>query len=226
MWRYFVLPVVTLVLLNSCGFRRARVFRVLPNRPDYLLRSPDGHETPFPELLRHYNGFEPGRGGMDLRPQMELRIENAYYRKGMPKRGLDGFLGTEIARYYLRPQGGLKSVSIRSMSGRPPDQMPVQQLIPTSQQNYRYYRFYFEILFRSKSSSRGSVLLGANSMDKLDRDASLLLTEPDRVCDGKSADCVSFPEACSVSVEMEVVVNGNRQSVLWGSSLSDVMQAN
>jgi hypothetical protein len=38
---------------------------------------------------------------MELRPQMELRIENAYYRKGMPKRGLDGFLGTEIARYYL-----------------------------------------------------------------------------------------------------------------------------
>jgi hypothetical protein len=101
--------------------------------------------------------------------------------------------------------------------------MPVQQLIPASQRNYRYYRFFFEILFRRKSSNRGSVLLGANSVDELDRVAALLLTEPDTACEGKSADCAIFPEACSVSVEMEVVVNGNRQSVLWGSSLSDVM---
>jgi hypothetical protein len=54
---------------------------------------------PFPDVLRVYNGFEPGRAWMELRPGMELRIENAYYQPGMPRSGLNGFLGTEIAQY-------------------------------------------------------------------------------------------------------------------------------
>jgi hypothetical protein len=220
---HLALPVIALVLLNSCGLRRAGVFRVLPGSPDYLLQSPDGHESPFPEILRRYNGFEPGRNGMDLHPQMELRIENAYYQEGMPKRGLNGYLGTEIAHYRVRPEGGLKLLSIQSMKERPADQAPVQELISAVQQHYHYYRFYFEILFRKSSTNRGSVLLGANSQEELSRVAALLTTQPDVACESKSAYCTVFPEACSVSVEMEIVVNGKSKSVIWGSSLGRVI---
>ncbi len=111
-----------LMMLVSCVSPRGS-FQVVPHTPNYLLRSPDASDTPFPEVLRNYNGFEPGHGGMDLRPGMELSIENAYYADGMPKRGLNGFLGTEVARYEVRPRG-LRLLSVQPMKNRPADQVP------------------------------------------------------------------------------------------------------
>jgi hypothetical protein len=212
------------VLLNSsCVVRHAGVFLVVQDRPDYLLRSPDGREDSFPETLRRYNGFERGRSGMQLLPKMELRIENAYYQAGKPKRGLDGYLGTEIAHVQVGTEGGLKLLSVKSMSGRPADQLPVEQLISPAQQRYRYYRFYFEILFKTGSIPRGSVLLGANSREELNNLAELLPSQPDTVCASGSLHCLVFPEACSVSIEMAIVVNGASRSVLWGSTLESIM---
>jgi hypothetical protein len=211
------------ILLNSCAVRHAGIFQVVPGDPNYLLRSPDRREDSFPETLRRYNGFERGRSGMELLPKMELRIENAYYQEGKPKRGLDGYLGTEIAHYRMRDEGGLKLLSVKSMSERPADQLPVEQLIPDAQQRYHYYRFYFEILFKTGSTPRGSVLLGANSQEELNHLAELLRSQPDTVCESKSGHCIVFPEACSVSVEMGIVVNGASLTVLWGSTLESVM---
>ncbi len=214
---------LTLLLSASCiAHRQLGSFRVLPNHPDYLLRSPDSTDTPFAEVLRRYNGFEPARSWMDLHPWMELSIENAYYKEGAPKRGLDGFLGTEIARYQVRPQGGLRQLSVQSMKQRPTDQAPVQHLIGGPQKHYRYYRFYSAIVFKRNGRTSGSVLLGANSTAELDRLAAQLLAEPASVCADKSAHCTAFPESCSVSIEMEIVVNGAPRTVMWGSLVGSV----
>jgi hypothetical protein len=195
-------------------------FRVLPAQPQYLLRSPDTTATPFGEVLNNYNGFIPGKGWLDLRPDMELRVENAYYQAGAAKRGLSGFLGTEIAQYRIESDGGLRLLSVQHMQNRPVDQEPVQQLISGPQKNCRTHRFYFEVLFRQ--SARGSVLLGANSTEELRELSDQLLKQPDSVCNGHSAHCTVFPEACSVSLEMRIFVNGRPQTVGWGSLLASV----
>jgi hypothetical protein len=135
---------------------------------------------------------------------------------------MDGFLGTETARYEVRQNGGLRLRSVHSMENRPRDQFPVEQLISASQRDYQFERFYFEIGFNRKGNTRSSVLLGANSMVELDRLAIQMLADPDSVCNGRSSPCTVFPEACSVSVEIEVVINGVRRSVLWGSLLGSV----
>ena len=98
------------LLLLSCASRLpSRSFRVLPATPDYLLQSPDSVETPFADVLHTYNGFEASWGSVDLRPKMELRVENAYFREGIcQRRGMDGFLGTGVARYEVRLQGALR----------------------------------------------------------------------------------------------------------------------
>lgn len=194
----------------------------MPDHPDYLLQSPDSTDTPFAEVLRRYNGFEPARSWMDLHPWMELDIENAYYKQGAPKRGLDGFLGTESVRYQVGPQGGLRQLSVQSMKQRPADQPPVQQLIGGPQRRYHYYRFYSAIVFKRNGRTSGSVLLGANSTADLERLAAQLLAAPASVCSDKSTHCTVFPEACSVSVEMEIVVNGANRTVMWGSLLGSV----
>ena len=144
----------------------------------------------------------PGQGWLDLRPPMQLRVENAYYREGAPKRGLDGYLGTEIARYQVESNGNLHLVSSQPMKDRPHDQPPVERLMPSFIRHYRYHRFYFAIVFKRNAAGRGSVLLGANATAELESLASQLLTEPDAVCNDRSTHCAVFPEACSVAVEV------------------------
>jgi hypothetical protein len=185
---------------------------------------PDSVSIPFADVLHAYNGFEASWGSVGLRPKMELRVENSYFQEGMPKRAMDGFLGTEIARYEVRPQGGLRLGSVHSMEKRPRDQPPVERLIPASQRDYRYQRFYFEVGFNRNGDTRSSVLLGANSMVELDRLASQMASDSDSICNRRSANCTVFPEACSVSVDIEVVINGVRRSVLWGSVLRSVAE--
>ena len=154
---------------------------------------------------------------------MELRVEDAYYEPGASRHGLAGFLGTEVAQYKVGSHGGLQLLSVRSMKDRPNDQPSVQKLILRSQQRHRYFRFYYEVLFRKSGNSRGSVLLSANAKGDINLLAAELMSDPDSVCDERSAHCTVFPEACSVSIEMEIVVNGSPRNVIWRSVLSDVV---
>src|SRR5579871_1120774 len=121
-----------LVLLAGCAAHRGpKVFRVVPASPDYRLRSPDSQETRFADVL---SGFTPAAPAwVELRPGMELRVENAYYREGSTRRGLADFLGTEVAHYQVRPGGRLRLLSIdSSVTQQPGDQPLVQRLIQNS----------------------------------------------------------------------------------------------
>lgn len=210
------------VVLSTAACISQKPFQVIPGHPDDLLRWPDTVETPIPQALRHYNGFEPGHSWVELRPRMELRVENAYYQEGMPKRGLTGFLGTEVAHYRVRAKGGLSLLSFQAMNGRPLDQLPVQTLIRPAQQHHRYYRFYYEVFFKNRTDAQGSVLLGAQSRRELEQLGEQLSRDPGSICGEQSRHCTVFPEACSVSLEMEIVVNGVPQLVTWGTVLASV----
>ncbi len=144
----------------------------------------------------------PGQGWIDLRPPMQLRVENAYYREGALKRDLSAYIGTEVARYQVAPHGSLRLLSTQPMKDRPRDQPPVAQLMQSSIRRYRYHRFYFAVLFKRNSVTRGSVLLGANKTAELESLAAQLLADPDAACNDRSPHCEVFPEACSVAVEV------------------------
>lgn len=216
--KHLICAAFGMLLLESCVGSKA--FRVIPAKPAYLLRSPDAQKTPFPDVLQKFNGFQPGQNSIDLRPLMELRIENAYYEKGASRRGLAGFLGTELAQYEIKADG-LDLLSFHPMTNRPEDELPVQNLISNQMTKYRFYRFYYEIVFAASGNSHGSALLGANSMDELNQ-LSSQITNAETVCNPTSVHCTVFPEACSVSVEMRIVVNSKPQTVVWGSVLESV----
>jgi hypothetical protein len=152
---------------------------------------------------------------------MEIRIENAYYEEGFSRKGLKGFLGTEVAHYEITPNA-LHLLSVVPMGGRPAADPPVQSLISPAQTKFHYYRLYFEILFDREKDEHGSVLLAADSIDELNQ-LSAQLSEPETLCGKGSTHCTAFPEACSVSVEMRVIVNGQSQLTGWGSLLSSVV---
>ncbi len=213
---------VLLHILCSCATPHARgSFRVLPSEPNYVLRSPDAKETPFPEVLSRYSDVGETQGWL-LHPDTELHIENAYYREGAPKRGTADFVGTEKAVYQVRPNR-LRLVSVQSgVAQRPSDQLAVQALIAPSQLHYRYYRYFFQIVFRQKAGARGAVLLGASTIGELNLLTSRLIADPDTVCSGPSTHCAAFPEACTVALEIPVIVNGVARTVGWGSSVQSV----
>ena len=204
--------------MMSCALHRTRTFQVVPDSPAYSLRFPNSYRTSFPDILRDYNGFKPADSFIDLRPLMELRIENAYYEKGSSRKGVKGFLGTETAHYEILPQG-LQMISVQPMLNRPAADLPVQQLIAPPVQHGRYYRLYFEIVFNSADRTHGSVLLSADSKQEMEQ-LSAQLQNPETVCGTGSTHCAAFPEACSV--EMKVDVNGRGEVLNWGSFLSSL----
>lgn len=211
---------LSFLLLASCIIRQhGAPFRVIPHNPAYLLKSPDSRKTPFTDVLRKFNGFEPAQSWIDLRPLMELRIENAYYQPGASRRGIKGYLGTEIAQYDVTAQG-LRLLSVQPMKDRPEREAPVQQLIPQAEMSFRYYRLYLELVFAYSGDSHGSALLGANSLDELNQ-LSSQLTQAETACNAASH-CTVFPEACSVSAEIKIVVNGKPQTAFWGTLLSTI----
>jgi hypothetical protein len=201
--------------------RARESFRVLPAAPHYVVRSPDAKETPFPDVLSQYSEVGETQGWL-LHPNTQLHIENAYYREGAPKHGVANFIGTEKAVYQVRPES-LRLISVQSgLQQRPADQPPVQELIGGSRLHYRYYRYFFQIVFRQKAGVRGAVLLGASSIRELDVLAARLLADPDAVCTPQSSHCAVFPEACTVALEIEIVVNGAARTVAWGGLLESV----
>src|SRR5581483_10637825 len=176
-----------LLISFSCApRRRERIFRVLPAQPEYRLGAPDARGTSFADVLNRFTPVAPA--WVELRPQMELRIECAYYREGSTKRTLANFLGTQVARYQVRPGGTLRLLSVQSgLKQEPGNQPPVQRLISNSQGRYRYHRFFYEILLNRKAELRGAALLGARSAEELDRLAAQLLADPASVCGGDSS---------------------------------------
>jgi hypothetical protein len=223
-WKVPAFAILLLPWLYSCATPRAHgSFRVLAAEPGYVIRSPEAKETAFPEVLSRYSDVGPAQGWL-LHAYTELRVENAYYREGAPKRGLDGFLGTQTAVYRVRDRG-LQLISVRSdVARRPADQLPVEDLIGRQKRRYRYYRYFFQIVFRQKSDTRGAVLLGADSLDELNRLVVSLLEDPDAVCSGASQHCAAFPVACTVALQIEVTINGVRSVVGWGNTLGSVAE--
>ena len=165
----------------------------------------------------------PQGSWVDLLPRMELKIENAYFEPGAPRPGPSGYLGTEIARYQVGPGRGLWPLGVQTpLAKRPSDQPSAQELIHPLQRRHSKYRFYYAVVFTQKGSAGGSVLLGASSLSELDRLSAELLVAPYSVCGNRSRHCTVFPNTCTVSLEMQIAVNGQKRSVPWRSTLASV----
>jgi hypothetical protein len=161
---------------------------------------------------------------LNLAPGIRLRIENAYWEPGAVKRGLAGYLGTEIATYGVAPNGSLRFVVGESKMTvqRPKDQEAAKDLLPSSHLRSRFYRLYYAVKFSKSTGPGAPVLLGARSPAELEQMGSRLKEAPDEVCRAGSVRCTVFPESCTVSAEMVVVVNGQPTPFLYGSTLAAV----
>jgi hypothetical protein len=182
--------VLALITVLSCAGRRGSGnFRVLPGEPNYLLRLPDLRNLPFPDVLASYTGI--GDAWVDLRPHMQLRIENAYFQPDAPERTLKYYSGTESVRYRIARNGALRMVSFEPVLARRPQAQPAaRDLVPPLMARFHCHRYYYQIAFRSEGDERGAVLLGANSENQLEALGHRLVGDPDSVCTDAFGGCV------------------------------------
>lgn len=215
-----VLFITTLVAALWIGCA-ARVWRVQSGPPEYALAKGKQIE-PYSKMLERFNGFEVGAGWVDLRPFMRIHVANAYYEAGRPKRGLDGFVGTEQIWYRkLHPPGLIEGdIERKMLAVRPDTEPPVEALLPAANRQFGAYRLFFSIRINRRGATRGAVLLGAPTQGELESRASALLADPDSVCREGAAECTVFPEVCTVSPLVETTVNGEQKVFVWGTPLS------
>lgn len=163
---------------------------------------------------------------LDLRPGIRLNIEKAYYAGGSDGRGLNGFIGTQLATFGVQQNGSLRLLDLQNKPFREglASQIPADQLLPAFMRNKRSYRFFYAVPFARASRPTASVLIGAKSAREIEDLSKRLAVSPDEVCRPQSTLCTVFPEGSTVSISMEIFVNGDQKVVLWGSVLGSLAQ--
>lgn len=209
---------VTIVCLSaavSCTLHGPGRFQVRPAQPEYVLERPDARRIPFRDVL---SDFAPsGDGWVDLQPGMRLRIESAVFRPGSRK--LSDYLGTESARYRIATGGRLVETEPSApLPNRPADQPRPDQILPQSRRDRPRHRLFYQMLLNPTDTERRAVLVSASDAERLDESARELLA------DGQCGACTIFPKDSAVSVEIEITVDDQPRTVLWGTRLGKLVR--
>lgn len=159
------------------------------------------------------------KGWVDIAEGMVLLVENAYFRDGATTRTIADYIGTE--KLALRAgRRGLTVTEHLTLPGRPSKQPPVTALFPEKARRRRQHRLYFQVVVDKTSGKANAVVLGAGSRGEMAALAARLTGKT--VCAGG---CTVFPEGSSVSLAMEIFVNGQPRTVLWGTNVLNVAGA-
>lgn len=212
--RFWMAGIGLMVLVQGCAARRP--FTLLPG----VLRAPDGVETPVGETLAGF--YNQREGWVDLQPGMTLKLERAYFKSATLPRRLENYVGLETALFRVGARRNLARVELSELPQRPGDQAGVATLLREQQLRLRAQRLYFQVALDKKSGTSSAVLLSARSHAELLRVPDLSL-----LCGGSKSEalCQVFPEGNSVSLAIDVTVNGVHKSLLWGSNLGSVVGA-
>ena len=217
--RHIALAGWLLFALTSCVARHPPAFRVLPGTPEYSLEAPDASRTGFSRILGQYAGAD--LGWADLREKMSLQIDQAYFREGAESEDIRSYLGLESVRYAKTAAGPLREAEDSPpLAMRSPSQPAARELLPAAQRDLPHHRLYYQLLINETDDRRAAVLLSAPSRETLQQ----LAADPVASCRQEPAACTIFPEHCSVSLQLEIEVDGKKMNVPWGTRLSLIVK--
>lgn len=155
---------------------------------------------------------------MDLTEGMALVLETAYFRDGAKTRTIADYIGTEKLTLRTGRNGTLAVVQHVPLPGRPKGQIPVTAVFPEKERRRRQQRLYFQVVVNKASGKANAVVLSAGGSKEMAALTAQLMGKA--VC---AAGCTVIPEGSSVSLAMEIFVNGEARTVLWGSNVNSVL---
>lgn len=219
----FAMPLVMLLFLSGCASKR-KPFELLPN----ALRSPDGSLTPLGDTLAAF--YNQREGWVELQPGMTLKLERAYFTSASISKRLENFVGLESALFRTGPRGTLERKELTLLPQRPKDQPSITAELAGEQIRLRQHRLYFQVALDKTSGKSNAVLLSASSRPRIleAKDVAQLCGAGRGKGKGKQSGAVSckvFPEGSSVSLALDITLNGKVKNMLWGSTLGNAVGA-
>ena len=147
-------------------------------------------------------------------------LETAYFRDGAKTRTIADYIGTEKLMLRTGRNGALAVTQHVPLPGRPAAQIPVTAVFPEKERRRRQQRLYFQVVVNKASGKANAVMLSAGGSKEMAVLTAQLMGNA--VCE---AGCTVIPEGSSLSLAMEIFVNGEARTVLWGSNVRSVLGA-
>jgi hypothetical protein len=190
-----------------------------------------------PESIFNYYGYRPDRSSLDLKPDMRLKIERAYFRaaktteeahttqdfEGLSTVNFDVESGND-GKIRFRRIGDVR-FSPASLKGQVQDESQESELVGILPEFH--YRLVFYTLLVSKEQKLSAAVVGASSASQLDEFDHELRLRPVGGCKNFAAAhevaCVEFSGFVTVTSQIRVELNGKSKLIDWGTRVKDLL---
>ena len=176
---------------------------------------------PVMETLFYSYGYEPFRGYCEVHPDMRIDAQKALLEPGPD--GKEKLVRIDRALYAVRREEGGEGLRFQ-LDKRTGTEAALPGLV---QLHKPFYRFFYHIKFNDLSGTpqRTAVLLGADSLQKLEQTTASLWKDPDLTCGRLTdIDCVKSPVGQIVTAQVPVRLNGKREVIPVSFTIGDVLR--
>jgi hypothetical protein len=190
------------------------------------------------ESLFNAYGYLVGRGGLDLKAGLRVKIERAYFRPaeaGEEQHAVKNYLGVSTSNFDVEQAGDgklrFKQVGDIKYSpetfgqgggGEGSRDLGLREL---PEQTHLRLLFYTYIVPKEQDIS--AAIIGADNAAQLDGLEREVRVHPTKGCEtdapAKGANCFEFKGFVTVSAQIKVQLNGKLQFVDWGTKVESVL---
>jgi hypothetical protein len=189
------------------------------------------------DSLFNYYGYLADRRGLDLTPEIRLKIERAYFKAaevGEEEQSAKLFLGVSTAYFNLQlaSNGKIRFQQKGTAIYTPPSlvhrvQDGILDLGARSIPQEPHFRLLFNTYLVPQKHTRSTAIIGAAHISQLDQLDKELRAHPDEDCENAAATCgaVCFGFAGFVTLTPQVKVKLNRETkfVDLGTRVKDLL---
>jgi hypothetical protein len=195
---------------------------------DYILENVP--TRPSDSLFNAY-GYRIERSGVNLKPNLRLKVERAYFSSS--ERSDKNYLGVSDAIFDVTSD---TESSLRFKQAQPIQYAPTT-LAQTDREGsrdlgildlkpQRHYRILFYAHHIPTYQSFSAALIGLNDSDRLDQFEHFMRADANASCASPNHDdvqCLEFRGFVTVSVQIPIELNGQPKFVDWGTEVKNVV---
>jgi hypothetical protein len=197
---------------------------------DYILQSVP--TRPHDSLLNAY-GYRIERSGVNLRPNLRLKVERAYFRSGEGGDSVKNYLGVSNVQFDVTSDTEdtvrfqqLHAIQYSPDSLSQTDHEGSRDLAILNLKPLKHYRVLFYTHQVPTDRNFSAALIGANETATLDSFERAMRADPDAACTSPNHDgveCFEFRGFVTVSVQIPIDLNGKPQFIDWGTKVKAVV---
>jgi hypothetical protein len=199
---------------------------------DYILQSVP--TRPHDSLLNAY-GYRIERSGANLKPNLRLKVERAYFRSGEGGDSVKNYLGVSDVQFDVTSDADeilhfqqLHAIQYSPDSLAQSDHEGSRDLAILNLNPQRHYRVLFYTHQVPTDRNFSAALIGANDTAHLDSFEQVIRAASDADCSALNHDgieCFEFRGFVTVSIQIPIELKGKTQFVDWGTTVKAVVPA-